>query len=112
MTEVSRDTGDEGRVKAEEDQAFRVRQREIAELRVLLNTCGGRAFVWRLLSQCGVYRMSFRGDIHEGLVNEGSRKIGLWTLDEVFTADANVYTLMRNEADERARQFREVESDG
>ena len=90
------DTGDEKQVKERKNVHQLARDQEVEELRALLETYGGRSFVWRLLEQCGIYRAAV-GDPHEILRGEGKRDIGLWAMDEVFTSDPEAYTIMRNE---------------
>ena len=70
-------------------------QRE--ELRVLLSNYGGRAFYWRLLGECGVYKRSFTGD-NVTFFNEGKRHIGLWMMEELFTSCPEMFILMQSEA--------------
>lgn len=98
--EVVEDTGDEQKVKIKKTAHELRRDRELEETRKLLQTYGGRAFVWRLLSVCGVYNQA-PGSSDDIARFEGKRDIGLHILNEVFTSDPNAYTIMRNEASER-----------
>jgi hypothetical protein len=68
------------------------------DLRAILSTSGGRAFIWRLLEQTGMYQSSFQGDVNDGIFREGRRSIGLWTVGELAEANPNVYALMQSEA--------------
>jgi len=94
------DAGDEKQVKENKTNHALVRQQEIEELKFILSTYGGRAFIWRLLSKCGVYRAA-SGDPYEVARGEGKRDIGLWTIEELFTSAPEAYTIMRNEAASR-----------
>ena len=87
----------------EERRLFKVRDRHTKELRALLATEGGRAFVWRILSECGVYVSSYVGEAPLAMArNEGKRHIGLWTLREITEVDPLIYPKMQREAKERA----------
>lgn len=94
------DAGDPSDVKKRKTKAQLRKEREREELRQILETYGGRAYVWRLLEKCGVYKISMTGNSYT-FFNEGKREVGLEVLAEVFDANPNVYTLMRQEAVER-----------
>lgn len=81
------------------------RQQDVIDFGRVLEKYEGRKFLWTMLSQAGVYGTTFRGEsTHATAFEEGKRAMGLWLLEEIFTADANAYTLMRSEADRRARE--------
>ena len=100
---VPSDAGDAQQVKARAKAAELRRQREAEELRVLLGTAGGRAFVWRLLGYCNLYKPS-PFDAQASARFEGRRDIGIWVRDEVLTSDARAYNLMRSEAQRREEE--------
>ncbi|KKN29924.1 hypothetical protein LCGC14_0839230 [marine sediment metagenome] len=91
------DVGDEGQVRRRKSVAKLAREREVAEVQVLLSTRGGRAFVWRILGWCHVYHSA---PADPGLMPrfEGQRDIGVRILNECLTADPNVYILMQQES--------------
>jgi hypothetical protein len=99
---ASVDVGDEKQVQGHETRTQLAREREIYELRELLGTYGGRAFVWRMLVECKMYRAPA---IHpqEGFVDIGQQNVGRWLTNEVFTSDPEAYTLMWREAQEREK---------
>lgn len=97
------DVGDKVQVKERKTKLQLVREKETEELRIILSTYIGRAFYWRLLSKCGVYKCSFNGDPNVTIFNEGQRNIGLWALEALLLVGSEVYTLMRNEASERGK---------
>ena len=90
------DAGDEYQVYEQQKLAGLVREREVEELRVLLTSRGGRAFIWRLLEYCGTYHAA-PGELQDMARFEGRRDVGLWLVNECFTSDAEAYTLMRQE---------------
>lgn len=75
------------------------------ELRVVLHSYEGRAFYWRLLSKCGIYKTSFTGD-NTTFFNEGMRQIGLWALEEVFTHSPESFAIMQAEAAARDIKYK------
>ncbi len=100
---VPMDTGDVRQVKARAKAAELRQQREAEELRVLLGTVGGRAFIWRLLGYCNLYKPS-PFDAQASSRFEGRRDIGIWVRDELLTSDAGAYNLMRSEAQRREEE--------
>ena len=94
------DVGDEKQVRQRRTKAQIAREREIYELQDILGTVGGRAFIWRLLEQCGMYRAP---ETHPqgAFVDIGQQNIGRWCTNEVFTSNPDAYTLMWREAQER-----------
>lgn len=92
------DTGDVKQVNKKKSKRQAKRDQELDDLRHLLDTAGGRNFVWRLLQKCGVYHTSFVAEsTSETSFNEGKRQMGLWTLEEIFDASPHTYALMQKE---------------
>ncbi|MEK9724730.1 MAG: hypothetical protein VW405_14765, partial [Rhodospirillaceae bacterium] len=57
------------------EQVEQQRLREEAEmLKTVLATKEGRFVLYQLLCSCGIYSMSYRGDVDQALVHEGQRK--------------------------------------
>ena len=94
---MTTDVGDVKQVKKKKSAVKLKRDQEIEEFYQILNTYGGRAFIWRLIEQCGVYNAA-SPDLTMMTRGEGSRDIGLWVLNEVFTSKPEAYTIMRKEA--------------
>ncbi len=94
------DVGDADQVAVAETKAQIAREREVHELGEILDTYGGRALVWRVLAQCGLQR-AIPADTNDAFRDIGKKDIGQWLLNEVFTSARDVYTLMRQEAQER-----------
>ena len=100
MTDEILDTGDEKQVKSRKTKFKIARDIEIAEFKDILSTKGGRAWVWRLLTECKINDFGYCGDNNKLNNIEGRRFIGAWVLEEVFTSDPNSYIMMRNETNE------------
>jgi len=94
------DVGDAGQVKRRKSKADLKRERDLYEMKELLSTEGGRAFIWRLLECCGM-RQEISIHPQASLVGIGRQHIGRWVENEVFTSDLDAYTLMHREAKER-----------
>jgi len=71
------------------------------DLRSVLDSYKGRAVLWRLLEQCGVYRLSYSGEALESAFKEGNRQIGLWLLSEIQSVVPGAYLKMQQEAMKR-----------
>jgi len=82
------------------------RDRELNDLRYVVKNPGGRRFLWRLLSACGVYRSSIAGTPEATYTNEGKRLIGLAILNDLNAALPTALLQMQqeHESDLEARQ--------
>lgn len=94
------DVGNENHVKERKTVLELKREREVEELKQILDTYGGRALIWRVLSRCGIYRSPVTHP-QETFRQMGHQDIGRWLLEEVFTSDKNAYTVIRQEGEER-----------
>lgn len=98
---MSYDAGDEVQVKKKKTSVQLETERCQEELRQVLSTPGGRYWIWRLLSYCGVYHSMSDASPHLMAVRSGLRDVGLWTIDEVERADRKAFYLMHDEAKQR-----------
>lgn len=96
-------TAEEAQVSKRKTKASLRREKEVEQLKMLLASSDGRAVLWRVLSQAGVYRVSFDGTVHT-YFKEGKRAVGLWLLDEIFEADPAAFAIMQREATERGER--------
>lgn len=94
------DVGSESQVKRRKLSAKLSREREIAEMKEILVTLGGRAVMWRILAICKIYdappthpQDTFR--------HIGRQDVGRELQKELFTCDFGAYMLMWQEAEER-----------
>lgn len=87
---------DEESVKTRKRKDEQVRDRELHDMRSVMDTVEGRRFVWRLLDRAGVFRTSFTGN-STTFFNEGMRNMGLIVLADVQEACAHQYLVMMNE---------------
>ena len=94
-----RDDLTEEQIAAREQAELR-RLRDIEDLTKLMDTAHGRRFMWRLLGQCGVFRLSYSGELASTSFNEGQRNIGLGLFAEIMAHCPHLYLLMAEEAKE------------
>lgn len=73
------------------------RQEEISDLCKVMSSKEGRRFMWRHLSDAGVYRLSFNTDPAVMAFNEGNRNAGLKNLNDMMSACPQKYALMLDE---------------
>jgi hypothetical protein len=92
------DVGDENEVKPKLS-AYQLEQKEEQEqLSYLLQDYAFRRYMWRIISRCGLYDSA----PVEGVGRfEGRRDVGLSVVEDIFTSDAEAYTVIRREADLR-----------
>jgi hypothetical protein len=82
--------------EAVNDTYKRRREKELTDLLKVLALPEGRRFIWRLLSEAGVFRTSFTGN-SQTYFNEGRRDLGLLFLNEVMAAKPEAFTQMQRE---------------
>lgn len=85
--------------RSEENDEQRGRQTEIEhdDLRRLMSTIWGRRLMWRLLSEAGVFRLSFTGEAQGTAFNEGKRNYGLVQLNLINQVCPETYLTMVTE---------------
>ena len=71
------------------------------DLRWLMSERRGRRIVWRLLSDAGVFQLSFHTNAMQMAFNEGIRNKGLKMLNDLLANCPELYTRMVEEANER-----------
>lgn len=102
---IDGDLSEEKIVKKRQKKAKLEAERALEDMRQLLAASGNRAFLWRLLTECGVYRTNSEPDQGPMAFREGRRSIGLWILNEMLAARSESYTLMRDEASDREKRL-------
>jgi len=66
-------------------------KQELADLDSLMSLPAGRRFLWRLLTQSGVFRSSFSSDPLVMAMNEGQRNVGLRVVGAIMAACPEKY---------------------
>lgn len=95
---------DEDHVRRRTEELEAQAKREQEELKKILDTYAGRAFIWRILTECKIFSSSFTGDTEHTFFNEGKRAIGLQVLTEVLQLYPKAFTLMQSEATRRKQE--------
>ena len=102
---VSRDTSNPAQVKSEEDMETLRAAEEAETLNKVLGTYEGRRVIYNILARTGMYDDIMPADnavTHRLL---GRRSIGLETVDDILTAQPNVYILMQKEDADFKRKY-------
>lgn len=97
---MAQNIADEIKVKESEQKGKRFRERELMDMKAILETDYGRRFVWRYMGLTGIFQTSFTGN-STTFFNEGKRDIGLKLLADVTEAKPDAYLLMASEARKR-----------
>lgn len=92
-----KNAADAEQVKEAEKKVKWTRERELEDIRFILQTSQGRRFVWRYLTLCGVFETSFTGS-SETFFKEGQRNVGLKLLADINDAEAEAFVVMMREA--------------
>lgn len=86
------------RAKADNDLRNKLaKDTEEADLKWLMGSKRGRRIVWRLLTQSGVFRLSFNTNSMTMAFNEGNRSFGNHTLALIHTLCPELYPVMVKE---------------
>lgn len=94
------DVGDKKSVKNRRTKTNFDDKRLTNGLRLALENRDSRYFLWRFLCHTGLYHTSSHLDPHGMAIASGKRDMGLWLIEQLFTADPNSYTILRAEAGE------------
>lgn len=89
-----------GQDRAKADRLVREklsRENEEADLKWLMSNKRGRRYLWRLLDQTGVFRLSFNTNAMTMAFAEGSRSFGNRTLSMIHTLCPELYGPMVKE---------------
>jgi hypothetical protein len=101
--------GQEAR-KAEKAARDRLaREVEDGDLKWLASSKRGRRIIWRLLTQAGVFRLSFNPNALQMAFNEGNRNFGNWLLDRFNALCPELYAGM---VKENSANVRNSDDDG
>lgn len=88
-----KNAADESQVRQAEIKMKLLDDKNFNDLKFILDSEQGRRFMWRVLSECGVFQTSFRTS-SEIYYLEGRRSIGLKLLAEIMDCDPQAYIKM------------------
>lgn len=90
-----KNVADKEQVKSAERNAEKIRDRELSDLKIVLELPEGRRFIWRLLEQCKVFESIWHPSalIHH---NSGKQDVGHFVMSEVVEAsDERLLQMMK-----------------
>lgn len=105
MEEIPYDAGNKTHVKREKKLAKFERMLYEDEMNYILESPKGRAIIWRILEECGIYQ-DIPSHPQETFRLLGRRSVGLWLLAEVMAINEKSYPQMRIEAMGREKEIR------
>lgn len=84
------------------------RQRDINDLRKILAIPEGRRFIWKQLSEAGIFHTTFSQNAMQTSFLEGQRQQGLRLLNDVNEADTYAFAKMQGEFISEHKSKKEV----
>lgn len=88
---------DEEQVKHQVSRVKRIREREMSDIRYILQSIQGRRFMWRLMEFCKPFESIWESSarIH---YNSGKQDVGHFLMGEITEADDDKFLQMMREA--------------
>lgn len=74
----------------------RLLDREVSDLKKIISIPEGRRFIWRILSDAGIYQTSFTGNSTTFYL-EGRRSLGLEVLKDLMKAERTAFAQIQLE---------------
>lgn len=73
------------------------KQLELESMRFLISNAHGRRILWKIISQCGVYKRVADNSGSWTYFNDGARSIGLNLISEILEADSEGYIKLQQD---------------
>lgn len=105
MISENYNAADENHVREMANNAKGLRDRELEDVRIILNTTEGRRFYSRYLHICGLFKSSMTGN-NTTFFQEGERNIGLKLFTDMNEAAPELYIEMLKEELEERTNFK------
>lgn len=92
-----KNAADEEQVKQARSREKRIRERELSDIRYLLQSPQGRRFLWKLMGRCKTFESIWEpsAKIH---FNAGQQDLGHFIMAEIIEADENSLLQMMKES--------------
>lgn len=103
-------TTDAGEIEVDERRKREDREKELDDLRAVLDLPQGRRLLWRYLGLAGVFKNPHAADSHQTSFFCGQQAIGQTLLSDITTAQDEALILMMREAAAES-QRRKVEAE-
>lgn len=94
-----KNASDEKQVKDAEYKVKSGRERDLEDVMYILSSKQGRRFIWRYLTECGIFQTSFTGN-STTFFKEGERNVGLKLMTDINESSPDAYVLMMKESKE------------
>lgn len=95
--EYQTNASDSSKVESAKQKEKLRRDREIADLKAILESAPGRRVLWRILEKCGIYKQSAVQSGSWTYFNEGQRSVGNQLLAEIIQTNPEFYLQMIKE---------------
>ena len=92
-----RNASDPSQVKKAGRDEKELKRRERNDIEFLLSSPQGRRFLWKLLSGCGIYELSYITDSDMTAFNEGRRSVGNNILADILDVNPDGYSALIKE---------------
>lgn len=94
---MTKNAADEEQVKQAKSREKGFRERELNDIRYILQSPQGRRFIWKLLTHCKVFESIWSGSalIHH---NSGRQDVGHFVMAEIVAANEDAFLQMMKEA--------------
>jgi hypothetical protein len=80
-----------------DEERKKIRERDLSDIKKILDLPEGRRFLWRVLSEAKVFISCFNDNNTTMAYLEGRRDVGLFVLNELTTANKNALSKIQNE---------------
>ena len=89
-----KNAANESEIKYAETKSKLAQEKIDNDIKIVLSTDSGRSYIWKILSDCGIFKSSFTGS-SETFFLEGKRSIGLNILADIMRIDPEAYLKMQ-----------------
>ena len=98
MEEYELESKEREQAEKREKKEKRLLKQRKNDLKTILDTPGGRRFIWNLLSDCGLFQTSYATHSNQMAFNEGQRNVALRLQVEVMEARPDAFGQMMQES--------------
>jgi hypothetical protein len=85
-------------VKKQVSREERLRRRQMDDIAAVLSSIHGRRLLWRLLTECGVFKSVHHQSGSQVYYNAGKQDVGHFLMAEVIETDPKKFMEMQTEA--------------
>lgn len=101
MTEpLVKNAADEAQIKEADVQSKNRKNRDLDDLKYVLQSAQGRRFLWRLLGECRVHNSIFNTNALTQSHSSGKQDVGHFIMGEIIRSDEDAFLRMMKESKE------------